>query len=161
MPILSHNTGPQHNQSAAFNESVSSVPMAMSMMVDSLVNMMQSNLPNTQHDKVDQLSIKMNIEQFVAQSLGEWRSMRSGHSLAFQQFEDVLSEITITQFDTDNKEIKEAIKNSSQPDDSTYIAPFRMEWNAESDWEPDDPTAVSSGSCIIIRSLKIKHQDIF
>jgi|TARA_B100001094_G_C17557774_1_gene496875 hypothetical protein len=50
MPILSHNTGPQHNQSAAFNESVSSVPMAMSMMVDSLVNMMQSNLPNTQHD---------------------------------------------------------------------------------------------------------------
>jgi len=52
----------------------------------------------------------MNIEQFVAQSLGEWRSMRSGHSLAFQQFEDVLSEITITQFDTDNKEIKEAIK---------------------------------------------------
>ena len=92
----------------------------------------------------------MNIEQFVAQSLGEWRSMRSGHSLAFQQFEDVLSEITITQFDTDNKEIKEAIKNSSQPDDSTYIAPFKMEWNAESDWEPDDPTAVSSGSCIII-----------
>ena len=56
MPILSHNTGPQHNQSAAFNESVSSVPMAMSMMVDSLVNMMQSNLPNTQHDiQVDQL----------------------------------------------------------------------------------------------------------
>ncbi len=50
MPILSHNTGPQHNQSAAFSESVSSVPMAMSMMVDSLVNMMQSNLPNTQLD---------------------------------------------------------------------------------------------------------------
>ena len=92
----------------------------------------------------------MSIEQFVAQSLGEWRSMRSGHSLAFQQFEDVLSEISITEIDTDNQAIKEAIQNSSRPDNSSYIAPFKMEWNAESDWEPDDPTAVSSGSCIII-----------
>ena len=25
-----------------------------------------------------------------------------------------------------------------------------MEWEAESDWEPDDPTAVSSGQCILI-----------
>ena len=25
-----------------------------------------------------------------------------------------------------------------------------MEWNAESDWEPDDPNEVSSGSCVII-----------
>ena len=44
-------------------------------------------------------SIKMDIEQFVAHSLGEWRSMRSGHSLAFQQFEDVLSEISIKSFE--------------------------------------------------------------
>ena len=25
-----------------------------------------------------------------------------------------------------------------------------MEWNAESDWEPDDPSEVSSGSCLIL-----------
>jgi phycoerythrin-associated linker protein len=25
-----------------------------------------------------------------------------------------------------------------------------MEWEAESDWEPDDPTAVSAGSCILV-----------
>ena len=42
-----------------------------------------------------ELTTQMNIEQFVAQSEGEWRSMRSGHSLAFQYFEDVLSEIKI------------------------------------------------------------------
>ena len=70
----------------------------------------------------------MNIEQFVAQSLGEWRSMRSGHSLAFQQFEDVLSEISITEIDIDNKAIKEAIQNSSQPDNSSYIAPFPVSY---------------------------------
>jgi len=25
-----------------------------------------------------------------------------------------------------------------------------MEWNAESDWEPDDPSEVSAGSCILV-----------
>ena len=92
----------------------------------------------------------MNIEQFVAQSIGEWRSMRSGHSLAFQQFEDVLSEISIKAFNDDPNKISELIKASSQPSDSQYRSPFCMEWNAESDWEPDDPSEVSSGSCLIV-----------
>ena len=92
----------------------------------------------------------MDIEQFVAQSIGEWRSMRSGHSLAFQQFEDVLSEISIKAFNDDQNKISELIKASSQPSDSQYQSPFCMEWNAESDWEPDDPSEVSSGSCLIV-----------
>ena len=92
----------------------------------------------------------MDIEQFVAQSIGEWRSMRSGHSLAFQQFEDVLSEISIKAFNDDQIKISELIKASSQPSDSQYRSPFCMEWNAESDWEPDDPSEVSSGSCLIV-----------
>ena len=92
----------------------------------------------------------MDIEQFVAQSIGEWRSMRSGHSLAFQQFEDVLSEISIKAFNDDPNKISELIKASSPPSDSQYQSPFCMEWNAESDWEPDDPSEVSSGSCLIV-----------
>lgn len=92
----------------------------------------------------------MDIEQFVAQSIGEWRSMRSGHSLAFQQFEDVLSEISIKIFNDDQNKILELIKASSQPSSSEYRSPFCMEWNAESDWEPDDPSEVSSGSCLIV-----------
>ena len=91
----------------------------------------------------------MNIEQFVAQSEGEWRSMRSGHSLAFQQFEDVLSEITIERIDKDHPDINQII-TSSEIDKSKIVSPFKMEWTAESDWEPDDPNEVSSGSCIII-----------
>ena len=92
----------------------------------------------------------MDIEQFVAQSIGEWRSMRSGHSLAFQQFEDVLSEISIKAFNDDHNKISELIKSSSRPSDSEYRSAFVMEWNAESDWEPDDPSEVSSGSCLIV-----------
>ncbi|WP_353291110.1 phycobiliprotein lyase [Synechococcus sp. M16CYN] len=92
----------------------------------------------------------MDIERFVAQSLGNWRSMRSGHSLAFQQFEDVLSEISIKSIKTNNQIIKKLIRSSSLRDDSIFSSPFQIEWQAESDWEPDDPSQVSNGSCIIV-----------
>ena len=45
MPIFRNtNIKPSNQNAQAFNQSVSSVPMAMSMMVDSMVNMMQNNL---------------------------------------------------------------------------------------------------------------------
>ena len=95
---------------------------------------------------------RMTIEQFVAQSLGQWRSMRSGHSLAFQQFEDVLSEINIEAVNTNHQDILELIKatDTDQINSSNVISPFKMEWSAESDWEPDDSSQVSSGSCLIV-----------
>tara|TARA_B100000902_G_scaffold384075_1_gene423764 strand:+ start:106 stop:645 length:540 start_codon:yes stop_codon:yes gene_type:complete len=93
----------------------------------------------------------MNIEQFVAQSEGTWRSMRSGHSLAFQQFEDVLSEVQIAPLEASDINVETLLKSSSLNDaNSSVQAPFRMTWSAESDWEPDDPSAVSSGTCVIV-----------
>ena len=92
----------------------------------------------------------MNIEQFVAQSEGKWRSMRSGHSLAFQQFEDVLSEIQITTIQTDQPNIQQLLDASTLDSSSKVVAPFEMSWAAESDWEPDDPSEVSSGNCILL-----------
>ena len=62
MPILRQTTEKQPNQSEAFNKSVSSVPMAMSMMVDSLVNMMQSNLPQTHQNS--SLSLGLNQDEY-------------------------------------------------------------------------------------------------
>ena len=95
---------------------------------------------------------RMTIEQFVAQSVGQWRSMRSGHSLAFQQFEDVLSEISIKHIDKQDSTVQDLLSTtaSNQALSSDVVAPFMMEWSAESDWEPEDPSQVSSGSCIII-----------
>ena len=98
----------------------------------------------------------MTIEQFVAQSTGRWRSMRSGHSLAFQQFEEVLSEVTIEEISREDSAVKELLKSSlaNQYNLDTISSPFKMEWCAESDWEPDDPSEVSSGSCIIVPFAK-------
>jgi len=92
----------------------------------------------------------MNIEQFVAQSEGKWRSMRSGHSLAFQQFEDVLSEVEITRIEDTDADIEKLTIASSLSSKGRVSCPFRMSWAAESDWEPDDPGEVSSGSCLIV-----------
>ena len=99
---------------------------------------------------------RMTIEQFVAQSSGKWRSMRSGHSLAFQQFEEVLSEVTIEEIDKENTAVKQLLESSiiTNQDEHLVTSPFRMEWSAESDWEPEDPSEVSSGSCIIVPLTK-------
>ena len=104
----------------------------------------------------------MTIEQFVAQSVGKWRSMRSGHSLAFQQFEDVLSEVSIESIEKDDSAVQDLLSTatSHQGHSSGIVAPFRMEWSAESDWEPEDPSQVSSGSCLIIPLKKNDYSGI-
>ena len=102
--------------------------------------------------------VRMTIEQFVAQSSGKWRSMRSGHSLAFQQFEEVLSEVVIEELSKEDPGVKQLLKSSlaKEQDKFSISSPFKMEWCAESDWEPDDPSEVSSGSCIIVPLAKDK-----
>ena len=91
----------------------------------------------------------MNLQSFVERSEGQWRSMRSGHSLAFQQFEEVLSRITIERLDLNDERVIHLIE--SEPSlEGIPDCPFRMEWNAESDWEPDDPSEVSAWSCILV-----------
>ena len=101
---------------------------------------------------------RMTIEQFVAQSSGKWRSMRSGHSLAFQQFEEVLSEVSIEEISKDDSAVIQLLESSAAniQDLDKISSPFKMEWCAESDWEPDDPSEVSSGSCIIVPLAKDK-----
>lgn len=91
----------------------------------------------------------MIIEQFVARSEGQWRSMRSAHSLAFRQFEDVLSDVQIELLSTSDIDISNYLTEKSI-DPCKIVSPFRMTWEAESDWEPEDSSAVSKGSCILI-----------
>ena len=78
--------------------------------------------------------------------------MRSGHSLAFQQFEEVLSEVTIDEISKDDSSVIQLLQSSvaNKQNLDQISSPFKMEWCAESDWEPDDPSEVSSGSCIIV-----------
>ena len=88
----------------------------------------------------------MNIDEFVENSLGRWRSQRSGHNLAFQHFEEVLSLIDITPVAIDDTAVSELCKLSNiEPEKAT--SPFKMEWEGQSDWDEDE---TSKGSCILV-----------
>ena len=101
----------------------------------------------------------MNIEQFVAQCEGTWRSMRSSHSLAFQQFEEVLSEIRIQKVNSEDPEVIQLLKSTTSHN-SMPVSPFKMEWQAESDWEPNVKSEVTSGSCLLIPIPKTHEKGV-
>ena len=51
------------------------------------------------------------INQFIDKSLGEWKSIRSTHTLAFQEFENSTSKIYIKYINKKNKKVVEIFKN--------------------------------------------------
>ena len=85
--------------------------------------------------------------------------MRSAHSLAFQQFEEVLSQITIQSLSPHDLQVVELLATFDYSYGSP-VAPFRMEWLAESDWEPEDPSEVSEGSCVLIPIPKNSREGV-
>tara|TARA_B100000029_G_scaffold138327_1_gene133298 strand:- start:314 stop:862 length:549 start_codon:yes stop_codon:yes gene_type:complete len=91
----------------------------------------------------------MEIEEFVGLSKGVWRSMRSGHSLAFKQFEQIISKITISTLDKDDEEVL-ALLESKYDLGETYKAPFKVEWKVEEDWDTDDESLSKEGFSILI-----------
>ncbi|WP_320668254.1 phycobiliprotein lyase [Prochlorococcus sp. MIT 1307] len=101
----------------------------------------------------------MTIEQFVARSEGEWRSMRSGHSLAFQQFEQILSTITVKILGGNDPRVIDLL-SSSPENRAKYTTPFLIQWEAESDWSKEISKENSSGSSILIPIPKTKSSGL-
>ena len=77
------------------------------------------------------------INQFIDKSIGEWKSIRSTHTLAFQEFENSTSKIYIEYINSKNKKVIEIFKNYklSLTQDSIAIS---IKWQAISDWEEND-----------------------
>ena len=74
------------------------------------------------------------INQFIKKSLGEWKSIRSSHTLAFQEVENSTSKILITDIELKNKKVIELLKKFDLSLTS-YIIPISVSWEAISDWE--------------------------
>ena len=91
----------------------------------------------------------MKIEQFIAQSEGQWRSMRSGHSLAFQQFEQIVSKLDIKILEHHDPKVL-ALLTSKPNIVGKHVLPFSIEWEADSDWSEESPSTVNRGSSIFI-----------
>ena len=88
----------------------------------------------------------MSITQFVEQSLGSWRSLRSVHHLAFSHLEEVNSEIEIVSLNTDDDEVIKLCQEHNI-DPSLAISPFKMTWEGQSDWDENEEL---NGSTILV-----------
>ena len=77
------------------------------------------------------------INQFIDKSIGEWKSIRSTHTLAFQEFENSTSKIYIKHIDSKNKKVLEILDKYNLSFNLESIA-ISIRWQAISDWEEDN-----------------------
>ena len=77
------------------------------------------------------------INQFIDKSIGEWKSIRSTHTLAFQEFENSISRIYIKHIKSKNRKVVEIFKNYKLSLNLESIA-VSIKWQAISDWEEDN-----------------------
>ena len=76
------------------------------------------------------------INQFINKSIGEWKSIRSTHTLAFQEFENSTSKIYIKHIKSKNKKVVEIFKNYKLTLNLENVA-ISIKWQAISDWDDD------------------------
>ncbi len=91
----------------------------------------------------------MEIETFVAQSEGEWNSMRSGHSLAFKQFEEIVSNIKVKLLSNNDQNVRDLLHKSDYSN-SEPLSPFEIKWAGESDWNNEKDNEDLKGSSLLI-----------
>ena len=77
------------------------------------------------------------INQFIDKSIGEWKSIRSSHTLAFQEFENSTSRIYIKHINKKNKKVVAIFKNYKFSLNLKSIA-ISINWQAISDWDNND-----------------------
>ena len=77
------------------------------------------------------------INQFIDKSIGEWKSIRSTHTLTFQEFENSTSKIYIKYINSKNKKVIEIFKNYKLSLNLKSIA-ISIKWQAISEWEENE-----------------------
>jgi phycoerythrin-associated linker protein len=88
----------------------------------------------------------MDITEFVAKSIGHWRSQRSAHHMAFGHFEAIQSEIEIVALSPDDPAVLDLCQLYNT-DPQAAVAPFRMSWEGQSDWEESEAV---KGTCVLV-----------
>ena len=95
------------------------------------------------------------INQFIKKSLGEWKSIRSTHSLAFQEVENTTSKILIKELEKKNKNVIELLEKYNISFKPSIIA-ISINWQAISDWDPDQKTEEDNTTLLFVPKEKNK-----
>ena len=75
------------------------------------------------------------IKEFIDKSIGEWKSIRSTHTLAFQEFENTNSNLIISHQNIESKEVLK-IKNRFKLTQNLSYA-INISWKSISDWSTE------------------------
>ena len=97
------------------------------------------------------------INQFIQKSLVEWKSLRSTHSLAFQEVENSISKIVIKELEINNKNVIELLEKYNSRSKPSVIA-LLISWKAISDWEVDQK--IEEDQTILLFLPKDKNKGI-
>tara|TARA_Y100000991_G_scaffold181159_1_gene143982 strand:- start:8 stop:559 length:552 start_codon:yes stop_codon:yes gene_type:complete len=77
------------------------------------------------------------INQFIEKSIGEWKSLRSTHTLAFQEFENSTSKIFIKHINSKNKNVVDILEKHNLSL-NLEVKAISIKWQAVGDWEEDN-----------------------
>ena len=97
------------------------------------------------------------INQFIQKSLGEWKSIRSTHSLAFQEVENSTSKIVLEELGGENKNVVELLGKHKLKSKPSFIA-LSISWYSISEWEIDQK--IEEDKTILLFLPKDKHKGI-
>ena len=97
------------------------------------------------------------INQFIDKSIGEWKSIRSTHTLAFREFENSTSKIYIKHINSKNKKVVE-IFNDHELSLNLESLSISIKWQAISDWGNED--IIEGDETILIFLPKDKNSGI-
>ena len=75
--------------------------------------------------------------------------MRSGHSLAFKEFEEVRSKVKIVLSKSDDKRVIKFLKDNLISNDAIKKT-FLISWESKSEWGEDNQRGNSSGESILV-----------
>ena len=96
------------------------------------------------------------INQFIDKSIGEWKSIRSTHTLAFQEYENTTSNILIDYLDIDNKKVSNLVNKFKFKFIPSYA--LTICWKSQSDWV--DEKELNTDDTILVFSEKDERSGI-
>ena len=86
------------------------------------------------------------IKEFIDKSVGEWKSLRSTHTIAFQEFENTTSNIFISNLSLDSNEAKNLLKKFSFSLNPKFA--IKIIWEAKTDWDIEEKPIPSETTLI-------------
>ena len=88
------------------------------------------------------------IKEFIDKSIGEWKSIRSTHTLAFQEFENTNSSLIISHQNKESTEVLE-IKNRFKLSEDISFA-IKIKWDSISEWTTENKSQESKTILIFV-----------